>query len=316
MDIGTASPVSSEREENTAQTTVVYEAPSEVPPNSPPPVLPVSSVKGKSRLPVLIVLLGTLLILAGGVFLVLKSGFVNAHLSQIPGLERLFPQQSSSSVAEPPSVPPAVPESPAPQVKQAPLSTFPRKLFDASVSFALGKGYPDTILSLKDSDLVGIKCSRTYNLVGGRYVYTVGADTVELKDPAILAFISGNPASGKIIGSISSCTTEAGKTLAIYTTEGAATEGVSVTYFGYLIPNSSTPVSFASVESSGTSPFVCTKPLALTSSDVLYYECGGPEKEAIYKIDLGNATSSAIYSCQSTSSGVEGTAPVVTCTSR
>lgn len=176
--------------------------------------------------------------------------------------------------------------------------------------------YPSEITSVKESDLVGIKCSTNLTCISpydSCTYYPKGADTSEkpqtTTDPKILALIKeANKTVDSItlaplsqqIEEVTYCeTTEGGEVLRYKTpSDGGGAGGKE--YIG--ISNKDGIVTKVTSISEKLAYFGCTSPLQMTKDKVLYYECAGGIQgmgggKSIYKINIDTNSSSLLKKC-------------------
>ena len=173
-------------------------------------------------------------------------------------------------------------------------NTYSKRQFDINSKFYLTQRYPSELVDIEEDSLLGIRCSQQQYVRQMDKWYSDYDNKIELKDTNLLRLIES--ASTDLKGSktdsfifFSSCATENGGTIVKYEKWAGGGGSRNVAYFG--VVNASGNVErVTSIKSDGIPYFTCNKPLELTTSNVLYYECGGGDggsgSASIYKIDL------------------------------
>lgn len=183
---------------------------------------------------------------------------------------------------------------------------FSKRQFDISSKFYLTQNYPSELIDIKEDNLLGMNCSQQYVRQMDKW-YSDYDNKIEVKDANLLRLIESAPTELK--GSktdsfvfFNSCALENGGIIVKYEKWIGGGGFRNVAHFG--IANASGNVEkIASIENDGAPYFTCNKPLQLTTSNVLYYSCGGGDggsgSASIYKIDLNKKTITRIIKCDS-----------------
>lgn len=179
--------------------------------------------------------------------------------------------------------------------------------------------YPTALISLKDEELIGVRCSPEYRLSGGEYsYYNEKNEIIKLVDNTLISFLDKTNRSlperlnfkkelvKQKIERIRKCETEDGKNIVFYWLPKYQDNGVNefsykgTAFIGYLSADQTLkfPVNIdVDVIYAG-----CREPLALTKKGTLYYICeggdGGYLKETIYTINLDFGEYNNFYSCE------------------
>lgn len=210
--------------------------------------------------------------------------------------------------------------SPTASPTQAPVvkSGYLKRQFDPLKKFFSARDYPSEVVSIVDSELVGMKCTTILTCVSPYTectYYPEGADMskppLKNTDPQLLNLIKeANKTidketimgtSARDVEEVTSCKTENGKQILRYKTGGGGGGAGSVDYIGVVTSNNI--VNKIAAIQENTAYFGCYLPLQLTQSNILYYQCGGGDglagSSTIYTINLIDKTSTPLLQCSS-----------------
>lgn len=201
-------------------------------------------------------------------------------------------------------------------------SIYKKKLFSPNDDFYYHYKYPNFVQKLKEKDLIGLQCSPKYEL---NYTDIYREKVLDyknykpknLKDPQLLEFLKkentriqkswkmatysantvmADAGTEKPISEITKCTTERGQIIIEYDVFNGGGGGNNTAYFGYLQDDLSLkPI--ISIVNDGVEYFSCIQPLALTTDNKLFYECGGGYGSSIYSINLNTGEKQLKYKC-------------------
>jgi len=193
---------------------------------------------------------------------------------------------------------------------------FISKQFDKDQKFFESEPYPLEITSIKESELLGMKCSPNLTCTSPYDSCTYspeGADTskkpqistdskiLKLIKEAVKTIDPTTPGSiSRQIDEVTSCETTEGYQLLRYKTGGGGGGTGSKENFG--IANKDGTFTRISSINERLAYFGCTSPLLLTKDKILYYQCEGGTQglgggRSIYKINLNANSSSLLKKC-------------------
>lgn len=178
-------------------------------------------------------------------------------------------------------------------------NNFPKRQFDASKKFFQTYSYPQSLINISDQYLVGMKCTPQY-LKQASEEFTLGTNPdVKLTDNTQLQLISKVESSiGKDISTFMSCVTYDNKTIVVYEVWGGGGGSTNTAYFS--LANSGVIDKATIILNDGSPYWTCQQPLQLSTSDKLYFQCGGGDgvysSASIYEIDLNTNTSKSCTS--------------------
>lgn len=186
---------------------------------------------------------------------------------------------------------------------------YSKRQFDINSKFYLTQSYPSELIDVKEDNLLGMNCSQQYVRKTDIW-YSDYDNKIELKDANLLRLIES--ASTELKGSktdsfifFTFCAIENGETIVKYERWAGGGGSQNVVYFG-VVNESGNVEEVTRMNTDGTVGFTCNMPLQLTSSNILYYGCGGGDgasgSASIYKIDLNNKISTRIIKCDSSAS--------------
>lgn len=185
---------------------------------------------------------------------------------------------------------------------------YPKRQFDINKKFFQTEAYPSEITNISADNLVGMKCGDSYTRqIDGSFTSYAGSKQAKNANSEILNLVE---MAKKTIGeeqvhAIMSCHTSNNKIILTYHTLGGGGGSKNVAHFA-LVSSNEIISKIVSIPNYGIAYFGCNKPLQLTTSNLLYYECGGGDSNtgsnAIYKIDLNNYSYFSVLQCFSSGS--------------
>ncbi|MBM3209315.1 hypothetical protein FJZ40_03425 [Candidatus Shapirobacteria bacterium] len=205
-------------------------------------------------------------------------------------------ETAQESPAKTPAIPTVTPR----------LVDYNKRLFNPTEKFIETQDYPQELLRLAEDELVGLSCSPNYSKANSLGDNTYGywdeqtETIINLTDQRILDIVSSanRVVPGNNIASIQICDTEDRKTFAKYGVQlsgGGAGEDV---YFAKVLSGRTLGGPLFLSGNQQAAYFGCSKPLQLTKTDLLYYQCGGEGNYSIYKVYLGaNPTLKKVIEC-------------------
>lgn len=195
-------------------------------------------------------------------------------------------------------------------------SAYPNRQFDINKNFFQTEAYPSEITNITDDNLVGMKCGDSYSRqIDGSYVSFAGSKQAKNADSEILNLVkmAEKTIDTQQVDAIMSCHAADNRIIIVYHTLGGGGGSKNVAHFGLV--NDDNVKKITSISNYGTPYFVCNEPLQLTTSNILYYACGGGDSNVgsstIYKIDLSADSYSSVLQCSS--SGDETGKVTVSC---
>lgn len=209
---------------------------------------------------------------------------------------------------------------------------FPEKQFDTQTKINDGEFknelYPFTLQNINDNELVGMKCTQHYSdsvygpadpefFLTGKYDNKPqDVITDQQKKELIQTIKLGN----SHLSGTQFCKTEDNRTVWNYET-GYGTSSF-IAYLNIQAPDGNNAL-VTKIPTDGNFWFSCNKPLMLTKSGTLYYQCGGGNNnvvnpsfsESIYTVDLNSKTNKIIYTCTSIPRGDKTQDRTISCKS-
>lgn len=183
-------------------------------------------------------------------------------------------------------------------------AAYSKRQFDVNKNFFNTESYPNELIAIENKDLVGMKCSPEYvRQVGGEYTLGTNPES-KLEDVSLLGIITNlnKTIVNNYIAVFTMCDTENGMRIIEYETWSGGGGLGNTAYFG-IVKDARDIEEITSIKNDGIPYFTCNRPLELTTSNILYYGCGGGDggsgSASIYKIDLNNKTSTRIIKCDS-----------------
>ncbi|MCL4397897.1 hypothetical protein M1403_02630 [Patescibacteria group bacterium] len=244
------------------------------------------------------------------ILLTIAAGYLYFQKQETKPASQVVQKTAKNTPGETASNSAKFPPSPVPPVNpnKDPLSLYTtdylKRQFPPNKFMGL-ENYPQEITSVKESDLVGLKCSPYYNKDWNGIWYRSG-DGKKLADGSqeTSAFFQKLQSFSEILikkpieSNFQLCETEDGRQLVLHDN-----------HLG-LVKADITFVPVTTLSDPGDPYFVCPNPIQLTKSDLFYYECGSGDGGAAYgflfRIDLNQKTSQLIRKCQTLDAQLTG----------
>lgn len=178
---------------------------------------------------------------------------------------------------------------------------FSKRLADTNAFFTEKISYPAEMITLTDSELMGISCSKHFDgdNNGKFFSYTENSSQIPMTDPILLQVARLKPDASAMM----QCTTEGGQTVILYENFSGGGGSNTVSYFA-LWSKAGTLSDIANIPNDGAPYFTCSRPYMLTIRNILYWGCGGGDggfgQSSIYAIDLNKSSARRLIKCTST----------------
>ncbi len=276
------------------------------------PIIPTATPPQKSQNIALLIFAGTLLLLVGGAggYYLAKNPVAILPIQQACTMEaQLCPDGSSVGRSGP-----SCAFAPCPSLTPTTLSVSPtaaqaykKRLYDSTTKIIGSNTFPTEMSAIADSQLIGLRCSGYYySDYEGKYLTEVPSSVgkpVEMTDPLFLSITKNDPK----IAAILSCSTQSGATIVYYELQEGKSGGgggmSTVAHFA-LVNAAGTLKDIAVIPNDGAPYFTCRSPYMLTTSNILYWGCGGGDggfgQSSIYAINTVTATVRRVFKCSST----------------